>query len=107
MRAGAPAASAMCTLPVRLALSTSSLTRRTEPATSVGQARQAQLGRHADRETGERLLGHVRLEIDGAVLDDAEQRVAGAGNRRAEPRRAAADDARDGRLDLAFGRAHQ
>ncbi len=39
-------------------------------------ARQLQFRRHADGEAGERLLGHVGLEIDRSVLDDAKQRLA-------------------------------
>ena len=39
-------------------------------------ARQLQFRRHADGEAGERLLGHVSLEIDRSVLDDAKQRLA-------------------------------
>ena len=68
--------------------------RRPCPATPG----RAQLGRHADGEARQRLLGRFRLEIDRAVLDDAEQRLARAADRRAEPRRAAADDAGDRRL---------
>ena len=41
-------------------------------------AGQLQFRRHADGEPGERLLGHVGLEIDRSVLDDAEQRLARA-----------------------------
>ena len=45
-------------------------------------ARQLQFRRHADGEPGQRLLRHVGLEIDRAVLDDAEKRLARARWRR-------------------------
>ena len=63
-------------------------------------AGKGQLGAHADGEARQGLLGRFGFEIDRAVLDDAEQRLARAADRRAEPRSAAADDSRDRRLHL-------
>ena len=51
--------------------------------------------------------GHVGLQLDRAVLDDAEQRVPCPGDDRAEPGRAAADDAGDGGADVGSGEADQ
>ena len=69
-------------------------------------ARQLQLRRHADREAGERLLGHVGLEIDRSVLNDAEQRLARSRGGGAELGGPAADDSRDGRLHFRPADAH-
>ncbi len=64
----------------------------------VPYAGQLQFRRHAERKAGERLFGHVGLEVDGSVLDDAEQRFAGARSGGARLGRSPADQAGHGRL---------
>ena len=70
-------------------------------------ARQLQFRRHADGEPGQRLFGHVGFEIDRSVLDDAEKRLARGHGVGAEPGRAPADHARNGRLHLRPVDAHE
>ena len=89
----ATSSSAMRTLPVRLALSTSWRDQPHAARNRIGDAGQTQARRHADGEAGEGLFRSVRLEIDRAVDDDAEERLAGARRGRAEPGGPAADEA--------------
>ena len=96
----------MRTLPVRLALSTSCVISRTRPATGSATPGRRIVAGMPTAKPRQRLLRRVGLEIDRAVVDDAEQRLAGAGRGRAELRRAAADEAGDGRLHLGAGDAH-
>ena len=76
------------------------------PRRRVGDARQADGRRHAVGEAGQRLFRRVGLEVDRAVDDDAVERLAGAGGRRAELGRAAADEAGDRRRHFGAPDAH-
>ena len=82
----------MRTLPSRVARSTSGKTLRTRPSTRR-PASSVDLRGRALADPHELGLGDLAFELDLAVGDDPEQRIAGGGRDRADARRLAADDA--------------
>ena len=97
-------ASAMRTWPSRLALSISLEISRTVPATASGVPDTVTAAAHAEPDPRQRVLGRLGVEVDRAVLGDAEQGVAAVHRQGTEPGGAAADDPGDRRPDLACGR---